>query len=95
MLSPDDLKRLVERLHDVQPKWYDLGLQLGVPSGNLDALEKDSPESSVAFRKMLKQWLAGKEPSLEQLSEALQTKSVGQDRLGQDILLETCELVSV
>lgn len=94
MLSPDDLKQLVERLHPVQPKWYDLGLQLGIPSGNLDVIKSDN-ETSAAFREMLKQWLAGKEPSLEQLSEALQTKTVGQDWLGQDILLETCELVSV
>ena len=98
VLCPDDVRWLVEKLYPVQPKWYELGLQLGIPLGRLDVIKKDNPETSTAFIEMLKQWLAGKEPSLEKLSGALQTKSVGQDGLGLDILdilLVTCELVSV
>ena len=98
MLCLGDLKWLVEKLYPVQPKWYELGLQLGISLGSLDEIKKDNPETSAAFREMLNQWVNGKEASLEKLSGALQTKSVGQDRLGLDILgllLETCELVSV
>ena len=96
MLCLDDLKWLVEELYPVQSKWYELGLQLEIPPGSLDVIKKDNAETSAAFREMLKQWVNGKEASLEKLSGALQTKSVGQDRLGLDILgllLETCELV--
>ena len=98
VLSLDDLNWLVERLYPIQPKWYELGLQLGTPSGSLDVIKKDNSETTTAFIEMLKQWLAGKEPSLQELSKALRTKTVGQDKLGLDILdilLETCELVSV
>ena len=75
MLCLGDLKWLVEELYPVQSKWYDLGLQLEIPPGSLDAIKKDNPETSTAFREMLKQWLTGKEPSLEKLSEALQKVS--------------------
>ena len=94
VLCLDDLKWLVEKLYPVQSKWYELGLQLEIPPGSLDAIKKDNPETSAASREMLKQWLTGKEPSLEKLSEALQKKTVDRpDILGH--LLETCELVSV
>ena len=95
VLSLSDLKLLVEKLHAVQPKWYELGLQLEIPPESLDVIKKDNPETSTAFIEMLKQWLAGKEPSLEKLSGALRKKTVCQDRLGLDILdilLATCEL---
>ena len=88
----------MEKLYPVQSKWHELGLQLEILPGSLDIIQKDNPETSAAFREMLKQWVNGKEASLEKLSGALQTKSVGQGRLGLDILellLETCELVSV
>ena len=85
MLSLGHLKWLVERLYPVHPKWYELGLQLGIPPENLDIIKKDNPETSTAFIEMLKRWLAGKEPSLEKLSGALRKTSVGQDRLGLDI----------
>ena len=95
MLSKGDLKWLVEQLHPVRAKWYELGLQLGLSSGDLDVIKKNrNSDASSAFMEMLKQWLAGENPSREALAKALQTKCVDEGRLVQDIhLLETCELV--
>ena len=92
VLSRHDLKWLVERLSTVQAKWYTIGVQLELPSGNLDAIQRDSVDTSSAFTKMLNQWLAGENPSVDVLSKALQTNIVAEARLGRDILLETCEL---
>ena len=40
------------------PKWYDLGLQLGVPDSNLRIIEKDCPNNCQdAMRKMIQEWL--------------------------------------
>ena len=96
MFSKDDLSRLVELLHPVRPKWYETGLQLGLPSGDLDAIRDDSSDAQCHNREMLKQWLAGAErPTLKAISIALRTKAVGESRLGLSILstpLETaCE----
>jgi len=60
VFTNNDLKLLVELLHPVRAKWYDIGLQLGLRSGDLDAINKDSPiDCSASCREMLKRWLAG------------------------------------
>lgn len=92
MLSRHDLKWLVEMLSDVQAKWYIIGVQLDLPSGDLDAINKDNLATSMALTSMLKLWLAGANPSVDVLSKALQTKIVAESRLGLEILMETCEL---
>ena len=97
VLSTVSLKCLVEGLHSARAKWYELGLQLGLPSGDLDVIQKNSSsDASSAFREMLKQWLAGANPSREALEKALQANSVDEGRLVKDIqLLETCESVNI
>ena len=92
MLSRHDLIWLVEMLSDVQAKWYIIGVQLNLPSGDLDAINKDNLATSMALTSMLKLWLAGANPSVDVLSKALQTKIVAESRLGLEILMETCEL---
>jgi len=85
VFSNNDLKFLVELLHPVRAKWYEIGLQLGLRSGDLDAINKDSPsDCSASCREMLKRWLAGVNPypTLKALSDALQADTVGESRLG-------------
>ena len=81
----NDLKWLVELLHPVRAKWYEIGLQLGLRSGDLNAINKDNPnDCSASCREMLKRWLAGVIPcpTLKALSDALRTDTVGESRLG-------------
>ena len=85
MFTNDDLSRLVEWLHPVRAKWYEIGLQLGLRSGDLDAIQRDNPtDCSASCREMLKRWLAGVNPLpiLKALSDALLTNTVGESRLG-------------
>ena len=85
VLSKDDLRRLVVLLHPVRAKWYDIGLQLKLHPGDLDAIQQDSPSDCNAnLRETLKKWLAGVNPcpTLQALSDALQTNTVGESRLG-------------
>ena len=83
----------METLSDVKAKWYIIGVQLDLPSGDLDAINKDNLATSMALTSMLKLWLAGANPSVDVLSKALQTKIVAESRLGLEILrMETCEL---
>ena len=75
----------MELLHPVRAKWYEVGLQLGLHSGDLDAI-KDSG-SDAYHREVLKLWLAGNQsPTLKALSTALRTNTVGESRLGLSIL---------
>ena len=75
----------MELLHPVRSKWYEIGLQLGLPSGDLDAIRDKN--SDAHNREMLKQWLAdAQRPTLKAISTALRTKAVGERRLGLSIL---------
>ena len=77
----------MEQLHPVRPKWYEIGLQLGLPSGDLDTIRDNDSDAQCRNREMLKLWLANAEcPTLEALSRALRTKAVGESRLGFSIL---------
>ena len=69
-------------------------MQLGLRTEELTVISKNNSEVNAAFIKMLEQWLAGKNSSLEALAEALQTQSVDEQMLAQDILLKRCELIS-
>ena len=76
----------MELLHPVRVKWYQIGLQLGLHSGDLDAI-RDSGSDAYPYQEMLKQWLAkNQSPTLKALSTALRTNAVGERRLGLSIL---------
>lgn len=94
MLSKHHLGWLVNSLHLVQAKWYHIELQLGIHCGDLDVIEKNSnSDTNKALTEMLKIWLAGKtETSIEELSKALKTDSVGEFKLGEEILSKSREL---
>ena len=77
----------MELLHSVKAKWYQIGLQLGLHSGDLDTIRYSS---SDADQEMLKLWLAkNQSPTLKALSTALRTNAVGESRLGLSILSPT------
>ena len=41
-LSVDDLPVIMEELNDARAKWYDIGLQLRLSVGTLDAIMNDA-----------------------------------------------------
>ena len=46
---------------EVVPKWYDLGLKLGLDTGILDAIEANATQRPVedCSKEMLQRWLTG------------------------------------
>lgn len=65
-------------------KWYDIGLELGLLAGDLDATEKSDP--GVCLTIMLKKWLrSDRSPSWHSLATALRAKPVGLEQLAKTI----------
>ena len=56
-LSVNDLPVVMEELNDTRVKWYDIGLQLCMSVGTLDAIKEHHDDPSHCLRETLKTWL--------------------------------------
>ena len=62
-LSSGDLATLVNELHHVRAKWYDLGIQLRMETSHLDAIEtQHHGNPDKCQRQMLSNWLKTSSP---------------------------------
>ena len=52
------IKELSSELSDVVGKWRDLGIELEIPSGKLDAIKDDHGSSKQRLTAMLEWWLS-------------------------------------
>ena len=58
-LTKDDLKIVRNAVYDAAAKWYDLGIELGIPADKLDAIKKkENDDPSACLRELLKDWLS-------------------------------------
>ena len=82
----NDLGPLQEVLHDVRSKWYDIGIQLKVSIGTLDTIKANAGDDKECLREMLKEWLKRLSPlpTNNSLITALQSRTVGENRLAKD-----------
>ena len=92
------LLELLESVFSASPKWYNLGLRLGLQTPALDAIStrcKGDPEECL--REMLKDWLNGKgtEPSWGELVKALKSTAVGLKTLAKKLQAQYCVLEPV
>lgn len=96
VLSANNLGDVYEELFDVSKKWYDIGLQLNLRPGVLDAIESDHYFDSVntCLRKMLHQWLKTTipPPTWEVLASALERRTVGELQLAQQLREKYCQV---
>ena len=53
-LSVNDITMLMEELNDTCVKWYDIGLQLCMTVGTLDAIKEHYDDPSHCLRETLK-----------------------------------------
>ena len=53
-LSVNDLPVVMEELNDTRVKWYDIGLQLRMNVGTLDAIKEQYDDPSHCLREALK-----------------------------------------
>ena len=89
-VSIDDLEKMLSAAWEARAKWYNIGLQLKIGAGTLDAIERDSHSIDDQFRVMLSTWLRRDEPrpTLSLLANALRSPMVGYQHLAQQILAQ-------
>ena len=88
-LSLDNLGDLLEAIYTANPKWYNLGLRLGLHPSVLDAIRtrcQHNPEECLV--EVLKEWLkrGGTEPTWRELARALMSTAVGEGALAGKLL---------
>ena len=94
-LTAADLPTLCEALQPLAAKWYDIGLQMKIPSYKLDIVRADHAHEGVraCLREMLKVWLKSLEPqapSWPNLIVILRKESIGEYSLAAKLEKEHC-----
>ena len=85
------LKATINALHPVCPKWYNIGVQLDVPTFQLKNIEKKTSDSMDQLRDTLDYWMSNDpSPSWRHLVDALKAPSVGEKRLAEEIKEKYC-----
>ena len=75
----------------VCPKWYHLGLQLGVRISTLDSIRTQFPDPKDQLLEMLKTWLTSSDnTSWKTLTDALGSRSVGVSHLASVLETKYC-----
>ena len=90
-LSENDLGVLMEELNNISAKWNNLGLQLGVSIGRLNAIQKDCHTTSDCLRETLTIWLKTfSSPSWSAIVDALKSRTVGEVNLAVELEQKYC-----
>jgi hypothetical protein len=91
LLTIDDLARVQRAVWEGRSKWDNIGLELGLTAGTLDAIKKTNHHVvEDCFRETLKQWLmrsSDLKPTSSSLAKALKSPTVGLAQLAEDIKL--------
>ena len=87
-LTVDDLASVRRAVWDGRAKWYDIGLELGLTAGTLDAIQQTNHDhTDHSFRATLKEWLsrADLQPSWSSLAAVLRAPPVGLGHLAEQL----------
>ena len=85
------LKAAINALHSVCHKWYNIGVQLEVPTFQLKNIEKKTNDSMDQLRDTLDCWMNNEpSPSWRHLVDALKAPSVSENRLAKEIEVKYC-----
>lgn len=89
---PVDMKTLQSELHSVQHKWYRFGVQLQVSINTLKCIKRENSTMDECLLKMLIIWLKDTDspPTLNILTEALESPPVGERTLAQQLRDKYC-----
>ena len=83
-----ELCHVYEAVHPARTRWYDIGLQLGLPSDTLDSIEHEKGNSGESLRNMLKTWLKECKATWGALPDALKSRIVGEGRLAEKLTIK-------
>ena len=91
-LSVNDLPVVMEELSDIRANWYNIGLQLRLRVGTLDAIKEQYDDPSHCLRETLKTWLktCPSPPTWKNIVEALRSRIIGEVRLAADLEQKYC-----
>ena len=91
-LSVDDLHVVMEELNEARAKWYDIGLQLRMNVGTLDAIQEQYDEPSHCLKETLTTWLktCPSPPTWKNIVYALRSSTIGEVRLAADLEQKYC-----
>ena len=94
-LGVSDLTCVREELLDVSHKWFDIGLKLQLSVGTLECIRDQYPSPSTSLREMLLDWLKKVDPppTWEGLACALESRTVGEPRLAEQLRTKYCKPV--
>ena len=85
----DDLASVRRAVWDGRAKWYDIGLELGLKSGTLDAIQQTNQNNTdICIRATLKEWLSRSDlrPSWSSLASSLRAPPVGLSHLAERLM---------
>ena len=87
VLTVTDLHKVQKAAWDSRNEWYNIGLELNIDPGTLDAIRSDYAMTKDCFREMLTAWLkmVQPKPTLAALAEALQSPTVGFEHLAEQV----------
>ena len=87
-LTVNDLAKVLGAVWEGRAKWYNIGLELGLTAGTLDAIQKtNGHDIDDCFRAMLKEWLR-KSPTWSSLARSLRAAPVGLEQLADQLPIE-------
>ena len=78
-LSDSDLKDVQNYVWDARSKWFNIGCQLSIKIGDLEAIKKDNHDCGECFTQVLLTWLRKRNPAptWQSLISALKVPAVG------------------
>ena len=87
VLNVEHLAAVQSKLWEARAKWYNIGLQLGIHAGTLDAIKCSNNNVDDRFREMLREWLnrVNPPPTKLQLAKALESPCIGHGHLAEQI----------
>lgn len=77
-LSSANMREVLDLLWDYRERWKSIGTTLGIDTGILDAIDKDSQEYEESLVKLISTWLQGNNPrpTWSAMTIALQAQQV-------------------
>ena len=87
-LDENDLKAVLEAVHDAHGKWHGIGLQLGLAPPVLRGIEQQYANTADMLREMLGKWLKQVDPvpTWVALIGALKSKTVNEPGLAEQLI---------
>ena len=78
-LTPDNMKEMLDLTWEYRSKWKFIGIELGIDTGTLDALDTDNKKAEQCLTELINLWLRGRspKPTRSAIKEALQSSRVG------------------